>query len=68
MKVDRKGFDKGVEDLRQALKDCAISDAIQAWGCVHGAEREAKLAGQSEKTLALIIALENVISYGRERK
>lgn len=68
MRIDKKGFDKGVEDLRQALKKCNISDAIQAWGCVHGAEREAKLAGQSEKTLALIIALENVISYGRERK
>jgi uncharacterized membrane-anchored protein YitT (DUF2179 family) len=45
-----------------------ISDAIQAWGCVHGAEREAKLAGQSEKTLALIVALENVISFSRQRK
>lgn len=68
MRIDKKGFDKATEDLRQALKDCAISDAVQAWGCVHGAERDAKLAGQSEKTLALIIALENVISYGRERK
>lgn len=68
MRIDKKGFDKATEDLRQALKDCAISDAVRAWGCVHGAERDAKLAGQSEKTLALIIALENVISYGRERK
>lgn len=68
MRIDKRGFDKGVEDLRQALKACSVSDAIQAWGCVHGAERDAKLAGQSEKTLALIIALANVISYGRERK
>lgn len=67
MRIDKKGFDRGVEDLRQALKKCNISDAIQAWGCVHGAERDAKLAGQSEKTLALIIALENVVSYSRQR-
>ena len=68
MRIGKKGFDKATEQLRQALKDCAISDAIQAWGCVHGAEREAKLAGQSEKTLALIVALENVISFSRQRK
>ena len=68
MRINKTGFDKATEQLRQAMKDCTVSDAVQAWGCVHGAEREAKLAGQSEKTLALIIALENVISYGRERK
>ena len=67
MRIDKKGFDKATEQLRQAMKDCAISDAIQAWGCVHGAERDAKLAGQSEKTLALIVALENVVSYSRQR-
>ena len=68
MRINKTGFDQATEQLRQALKDCTISDAVQAWGCIHGAERDAKLAGQSEKTLALLIALENVISYGRERK
>ena len=68
LRIDKKGFDKGVEDLRQALRKCTVSDAIQAWGCVHGAERDAKLAGQSEQTLALIVALENVISFSRQRK
>ena len=67
MRINKTGFDKATEDLRQAMKNCTVSDAIQAWGCVYGAEREAERAGKSEKTIALVHALTNIVSYGRER-
>lgn len=67
MRINKTGFDKATEDLRQAMKNCTVSDAIQAWGVLHIAEHDAELAGQSEKTIALVHALANIVSYGRER-
>ena len=68
MRVDRKGFDKGVEDLRQALKKCNISDGIRGWGALHDLERSPQLAGESEAVKALIHTMANIVSYSRERR
>ena len=68
LRIDKRGFDKGVEELEQALKKCSPNDALRAWGQVHTCERSAKLTEESEKVLALIVALENIVSYSRQRK
>lgn len=67
MRIDKKGFNKGVEELEHALKKCSPNDALRAWGQVHTAERSAQLMDESEKVLALIVALENVVSFSRQR-
>lgn len=67
MRIDKRGFDKGVEELEQALRKCSPNDALRAWGQVHTAERSAQLMNESEKVLALIVALENVVSFSRQR-
>ena len=67
MRVDKQGFNKSVLELEQALKKCSPNDAIRAWGQIHTCERSAKLTEESEKVLALIVALENVISFSRQR-
>ncbi len=67
MRIDKRGFDKGVEDLRQALKKCSPNDGLRAWGQVHSCERSAQLMEESEQVLALIVALENLISFSRQR-
>lgn len=67
MRVDKQGFNKSVLELEQALKKCSPNDALRAWGQVHTAERSAQLMEESEKVLALIVALENVVSYSRQR-
>ena len=67
MRVDKQGFNKSVLELEQALKKCSPNDALRAWGQVHTCERSAKLMEESEKVLALIVALENVISFSRQR-
>ena len=68
MRIDKKGFDKGVEDLRQALKKCSVSDGIRGWGALHDLERSSQLAGESEEVKSLISAMANLVSYSRERK
>ena len=68
MRIDRKGFDKGVEDLRQALKKCSVSDGVRGWGALHDLERSSQLAGESEEVKSLISAMANLVSYSRERK
>lgn len=68
MRVDGKGFDKGVEDLRQALRKCTVSDGIRGWGALHDLERSPQLAGESEKVKELIHAMANLVSYARERR
>lgn len=67
MRIDKRGFDRSVSELEQALKKCSTNDALRAWGQVHTAERSAQLMEESEKVLALIVALENVVSYSRQR-
>jgi len=67
LRVDKQGFNKSVLELEQALKKCSPNDAIRAWGQIHTCERSAKLTEESEKVLALIVALENVISFSRQR-
>ncbi len=67
MRVDKQGFNKSVLELEQALKKCSPNDALRAWGQIHTAERCAQLMEESEKVLALIVALENVVSYSRQR-
>lgn len=68
MRIDKKGFDKGVEDLRQALKKCSVSDGIRGWGALHDLERSSQLAGESEAVKALIHTMANIVSYSRERR
>ena len=68
MRVDKKGFDKGVEDLRQALRKCTVSDGIRGWGALHDLERSSQLAGESEEVKALIHTMANLVSYARERR
>lgn len=68
MRIDKKGFDKATEDLRQALKACSVSDGIRGWGALHDLERSPQLAGESEKVKELIHAMANLVSYARERK
>lgn len=68
LRIDKKGFDKGVEDLRQALKKCSVSDGIRGWGALHDLERSSQLAGESEAVKALIHTMANIVSYSRERR
>lgn len=68
MRIDKRGFDKGVEDLRQALRKCSVSDGIRGWGALHDLERSSQLAGESEKVKELIHAMSNIVSYSRERR
>ena len=68
MRIDKRGFDKGAEDLRQALKKCNISDGIRGWGALHDLERSTQLSGESEEVKALIHTMANLVSYARERK
>ena len=68
MRIDKKGFDKGVEDLRQALKKCSVSDGIRGWGALHDLERSPQLAGESDEVKALIRTMANLVSYARERR
>lgn len=68
MRIDKRGFDKGVEDLRQALKKCTVSDGIRGWGALHDLERSPQLAGESEEVKTLIHTMANLVSYARERK
>ena len=67
MRIDKEGFNRSVSELEQALKKCSPNDALRAWGQVHTAERSAQLMDESEKVLALVVALENVISFSRQR-
>ena len=67
MRIDKRGFDKGVEDLRQALRKCTVSDGIRGWGALHDLERS-QLAGESEEVKSLIHAMANIVSYARERR
>lgn len=68
MRIDKRGFDKGVEDLRQALRKCTVSDGIRGWGALHDLERSSQLAGESEEVKALIHTMANIVSYSRERR
>ena len=68
LRIDKKGFDKGVEDLRQALRKCTVSDGIRGWGALHDLERSSQLAGESEAVKALIHTMANIVSYSRERR
>ena len=68
MRINKTGFDKGVEDLRQALRKCTVSDGIRGWGALHDLERSPQLAGESEEVKKLIRAMANLVSYARERR
>lgn len=68
MRIDKEGFNRSVSELEQALKKCSQNDALRAWGQIHTCERSAQLMEESEQVLALIVALENVVSFSRQRK
>ena len=68
MRIDKRGFERSISELEQALRKCGPNDALRAWGQIHSCERSAQLMEESEQVLALIVALENVISFSRQRK
>ncbi len=67
MRIHKLEFDKATEDLRKSLKACTVSDAIQAWGLLYDAEREAERTEKSEEVKALLHAVSNIVSYSRQR-